>query len=470
MTYRKRNVYLDLILRHPLLDVNLQRGDATPLIQAALEVGDAEAARILIDRGADLRCGDDFGRNILHLISADDFGIDLVQHVIATVPYLQYQNPRDEVNLLVCAGVDVTIQDANGDTPLHILFRRPFLLVADYDGDAVWRGFVKNTIDLLLSKEADINARNKAGETPVFGYFRTSSFKVDLNWAKLDEERHTLSKKWGGDRWKVNKELKEQIVEETEPKIWALFDDMGVDWSVLNVKGESLLHVIAARKGYAQLTHDPDDHEFPLSEANSVEDQANDTIALLDSLQVQTFIPISHFQGGWCAMEMAVRLGKQRVPAVLLTDFNLTRPPPEFIKHLQMIQNKETWHQGQAPLIKKWLNNTSNKNVLDHCENDLDTNGFENWSYFCWLVEKNYERWGSPMERLGIVEDPPLVRHVFSHPREEAYLAEHRAFARRHPDWFSFARLNGESHFSIVELPEAVSLQLSDLVRQVNSK
>ncbi|RBA21764.1 hypothetical protein FPRO05_00113 [Fusarium proliferatum] len=202
----------------------------------------------------------------------------------------------------------------------------------------------------------------------------------------------------------------------------------------------------------------------------SVEDQANDTIALLDSLQVQKFIPISHFQGGWCAMEMAARLGKQRVPAVLLTDFILTRPPADFIKNLQMIQNKETWQQGQAPLIKKWLNNTSNKNVLDYCENDLDTDGFENWAYFCWLVEKNYERWGSPMERLGAIEDPPLVRHVFSHPREGPYLAEHEEFARKHADWFSFARFDGESHFSIVELPEAVSLQLSHLVGQIKSK
>ncbi|KAG5792991.1 hypothetical protein H9Q69_007960 [Fusarium xylarioides] len=202
----------------------------------------------------------------------------------------------------------------------------------------------------------------------------------------------------------------------------------------------------------------------------SVEDQANDTIALLDSLQVQTFIPISHFQGGWCAMDIAARLGKQRVPAVLLTDFILTWPPADFIKNLQMMQKKETWQQGQAPLIKKWLNNTSNKNVLDHCENYLDTDGFENWSYFCWLVEKNHERWSSPMERLEAIKDPPLVRHVFSHPREEAYLAEHEEFARKHPDWFSFARLRGESHFSVIELPEAVSLQLSNLVGQMKRK
>ncbi|KAF5643427.1 dioxygenase [Fusarium tjaetaba] len=202
----------------------------------------------------------------------------------------------------------------------------------------------------------------------------------------------------------------------------------------------------------------------------TVEDQVNDTIAVLGTLQVQKFIPISHFQGGWCAMEMAARLGRQRVPAVLLTDFILTRPSAEFIKNLQMMQNKETWQQVQALLIKKWLNNTSNRNVLNHCENDLDTNGFDNWSYFCWVVEKNYQRWGSPMERLEAIKDPPLVRHVFSHPKEEAYLAEHEEFARKHPDWFSFARLRVESHFSVVELPEAVSLQLSRLVNQIKSK
>ncbi|TXC03055.1 hypothetical protein FocTR4_00015646 [Fusarium oxysporum f. sp. cubense] len=267
MTYSKRNMYLDLILRHPLLDVNLQDREGIPLIQAALEVGDAEAARILIDRGADLRCRDDSGRNILHLVSADDFGIDLVKHIIALAPDLQYQfdkngrtplhyaiycqkpgNPRDEVNLLISAGVDVTVRDANGDTPLHTLFRRPFFLVADYYGDASWQGFVKNTIDLLLSKGADINARNKAGETPAFGYFHASSFKVDLSWAKMDEERHTLSKKWGGDRWKVDKELEEQTVEETEPRMWAFLEEMGVEWSVVNTKGQSLLHVVAGQE------------------------------------------------------------------------------------------------------------------------------------------------------------------------------------------------------------------------------
>ncbi|EXA30163.1 hypothetical protein FOVG_18427 [Fusarium oxysporum f. sp. pisi HDV247] len=267
MTYSERNMYLDLILRHPLLDVNLQDGEGIPLIQTALEAGDAEAARILIDRGANLHCRDDSGRNILHLVSADDCGIDLVKHIIALAPDLQYQfdkngtsplhyaidcqkpgNPRDEVNLLISAGVKVMVTDAEGDTPLHILFRRPFLLVADYYGDAVWQGFVKNTIELLLSKGADINARNEAGETPAFGYFHASGFKVDLSWAKMDEERHTLSKKWGGDRWKVNKELEEQIVEETEPRMWALLEEMGVEWSVVNAKGQSLLHAVAGQE------------------------------------------------------------------------------------------------------------------------------------------------------------------------------------------------------------------------------
>ncbi|KAF4945619.1 hypothetical protein FGADI_11800 [Fusarium gaditjirri] len=140
----------------------------------------------------------------------------------------------------------------------------------------------------------------------------------------------------------------------------------------------------------------------------SVEDQATDTNALLDSLQVQHSFPSHTLK-----------------EAVLLTDFILTRSPADFVKNLQAIQNKETWHQAQAALVKGWLNNTTNKNVLDHCENDLSTHGYENWSRFCWLVEKNYERWGSHMERLETINDPPLVRHVFSQPPDDAYIAAH---------------------------------------------
>ncbi|CZR42822.1 uncharacterized protein FPRO_10125 [Fusarium proliferatum ET1] len=201
----------------------------------------------------------------------------------------------------------------------------------------------------------------------------------------------------------------------------------------------------------------------------TVDDQAGDTIALLDSLEVKTFIPVSHSHGGWCAMEIAERLGKERVPAVLLTDLILTRAPPEFISQLQMTQQRDTWYQAQAALIKGWLDSTKNPSVLNHFYNDVGAHGFDSWSHFCWLVEKNYERWGSPMERLETISNPPLVRHIFSHPREQSYLEAHETFARKY-DWFSFARLNGESHFPVVELPETVSLHLADLVKETKGK
>ncbi|KAF4332961.1 ankyrin [Fusarium beomiforme] len=54
MTYSTRNPYLDLILEHPLLDVNLQDKTGLSLLRAAYEIGDLEAAQNLLDRGANI--------------------------------------------------------------------------------------------------------------------------------------------------------------------------------------------------------------------------------------------------------------------------------------------------------------------------------------------------------------------------------------------------------------------------------
>lgn len=162
-------------------------------------------------------------------------------------------------------------------------------------------------------------------------------------------------------------------------------------------------------------------------------------------------------------MELAARLGRKRVPAVLITDLIQTPAPADFVQALRANQVKETWRDGQLGLVKQWLAGTSNKNVIEHFYNDVGAHGFGSWSHFCWLVETNYEHWGSPMKRLEAIPDPPLVRHVFSHPPVEAYVAVHKEFESKHPEWFSWTKLNGETHFPIMENPESVALQLKSL-------
>lgn len=68
-----------------------------------------------------------------------------------------------------------------------------------------------------------------------------------------------------------------------------------------------------------------------------IDEMAADTIGLLDALEVDSFVPIAHAHGGWAALEIADRLGAQRVPAVMILDLIMTPAPPEFVTALHGI-------------------------------------------------------------------------------------------------------------------------------------
>jgi ankyrin repeat protein len=258
----QRNCYLDVILQHPRLDVNLKSKAGTPLLHSAYHKDDWQSVDILLGRGADVRIKNGSGRNLLHLgprllynehvdwrsKKTQDYEArgSLIRKLLGLAPDLISQvdnhgrtplhyamgggkGPGGEVEILLAAGADVCAQDENGDTPLHSLFKGRWGLATDDNGNITWSGSTKRLLELFLSKGADINARNKAGETPVFSYFREGSGSK------------------GPSRYEIWEDDEEQAAVEREPMLWALFDELGVDWTVVNTKGQSLLHIVAAK-------------------------------------------------------------------------------------------------------------------------------------------------------------------------------------------------------------------------------
>ena len=57
------------------------------------------------------------------------------------------------------------------------------------------------------------------------------------------------------------------------------------------------------------------------------------------------------------------------------------------------------------------------------------------------------------MEKL---EHPPRVHHIFSIPKDEAFLRDQQKFAKEH-SWFSVQRLDGYTHFPALEDPRTVA-------------
>ncbi|PNP86364.1 hypothetical protein FNYG_00317 [Fusarium nygamai] len=263
-----RRKYLDLILQHPTLDINLRDAAGVPLLHVAFESADETSTRILIDRGADLYARDNLDRTILHIGPSLLSEKSLFDEIMALAPELLDQvnkvgrtplhyalDDRDRfgylgrieraqafAQMLIAAGASVRAKDENGDTPLHLLLQRKWYLLVYEDGSEVWEGPVYPTMELLLSKGADINARNEMGETPIFAFFREGDLHVDMTRVYPD-------KCFGHCSCIHHSEVERQAMEEKRPVLWALFEKVGVDWTAVNAKGQSLLHVVASRGG-----------------------------------------------------------------------------------------------------------------------------------------------------------------------------------------------------------------------------
>jgi len=200
-----------------------------------------------------------------------------------------------------------------------------------------------------------------------------------------------------------------------------------------------------------------------------VEEQVKDTLALLDSLEVKQMYLISHSHGGWPALELADKLGPERVLCLMMIDQIMTSPPPEFASGLKAMQGKDTWRAARKGLFENWLGGSKNKAVHDHFKYCMGSYGHFMWGLSCRVIENAYQQHGSPMERMKKISNPPPIRHIFSHPKNNPeYRKLHEDFAKEHA-WFSYTDLKGETHFPDLEIPDTVVGELEDMIGQLAS-
>lgn len=196
-----------------------------------------------------------------------------------------------------------------------------------------------------------------------------------------------------------------------------------------------------------------------------VEEQVQDAIALFDALGVNDMYLVSHSHGGWPALELTDRLGASRVRCLVMIDQIMTSPPPEFSAGLQAMQGADTWVQARKELFEHWLADSDNKAVQNHLYHNLGGFGHSMWSLSCRVIEKAYKTHGSPMGRMNAIKDAPPIRHIFSHPLQAPdYRQLHKDFQEQHP-FFSFADLEGKTHFPDLEIPEKCVEQIEELIR-----
>ncbi|KAJ8112394.1 hypothetical protein OPT61_g5228 [Boeremia exigua] len=226
------------------------------------------AAVLLVSHGADIRSKNREGNTIWHIFSetgAYGHSDEELQFLLQSAPDLINTPNKAGVtplhvamkcilrsrvlDLLIDNGGNLHALDGNGDSLLHCLLRNNWTLHVSREAKSRPLPFFTRLLDAGL----DLNHRNKDGETPVFSFFRHSEVKpCSCSWKKLAAMRKAkaqsemtgfLGMEPKGDE---NAQTQATTVETfLDQHVYDILTSAGVDWHVVNARGQNVLHIIA---------------------------------------------------------------------------------------------------------------------------------------------------------------------------------------------------------------------------------
>jgi ankyrin repeat protein len=277
-SYGGENNFLLRALEHPGLDVEVRDANGATVLLHACQNGKMTAINTLLNRGADMHAKDVKNRNALNLFlnarycpsyeSASEHTLrnEIIKRMISLVPELLTEIDDEgqtvlhcslqhdplvlsDVDVLLDAGADVNAAiTKTGDSPLHLLLGGEFHINVDESGCGTVTGARKDLLHRLLSSGADINARNHAGETPSFHFFRTGGAEITIPRSAADEAiiKTYNSSEQSWHRSKLQSKRETAAMLEHEHLLWELLERSGAGWAATSKAFTTLLHVVAA--------------------------------------------------------------------------------------------------------------------------------------------------------------------------------------------------------------------------------
>lgn len=194
------------------------------------------------------------------------------------------------------------------------------------------------------------------------------------------------------------------------------------------------------------------------------QDLVADVIAFLDERGVGSVVPVTISHAGWIAVALRRRLGERVARAVFL-DWIMTAPPSTFLATLNGLRDPERFRKTRASLFSSWMGRSNVPEVMRHIAEEMGAYGQEMWARAAREIVLAYGQWGSPQHALASIHPALPVLHLYSQPKEDAYLWAQEAFSAAHP-WFRVRRLHGETHFPSLEIPEETVEAVEAFIRE----
>ncbi|XP_067623198.1 ankyrin-3-like [Eurosta solidaginis] len=195
-------------------DINAStNGNLTPL-HIATKTGHGLVVKLLLQRGAKVDNQDKDGKTTLHLAVEEGY-LTIVEDVLRYCPDINDQSNRSSLKIAVHGyeeeykkivealleyGFIVNPEEANNPQLLHAAVEKGYLKIIEdllkYGADvntlcnSTFKGFTplhsaannkqEEVAKLLISYEADINAQDKAGKTPIFYAIQNADLKITM--------------------------------------------------------------------------------------------------------------------------------------------------------------------------------------------------------------------------------------------------------------------------------------------------
>jgi pimeloyl-ACP methyl ester carboxylesterase len=195
-------------------------------------------------------------------------------------------------------------------------------------------------------------------------------------------------------------------------------------------------------------------------------EMVEDALAMIEARQLRTLIPCAASHSGWVAIELARRLGPERVPAIVHLDWLLIAPSDAYSALLVKLQSPDGWPQARDTLFEIWRAGNESEEIADALA-VMNRHQADMWMRSGREIAAEYAREGSPLRALEAFDPPRRVLHVYGQPPAPEYLDVQQRFAAEH-DWFAVRRLDARTHFSMIEAPEAVAAAIEEVARAVS--
>ena len=195
-------------------------------------------------------------------------------------------------------------------------------------------------------------------------------------------------------------------------------------------------------------------------------DLVRDALAVMEDSGARRFVPVALAHAGWVAIDLRRRL-RDAILGVVVIDWIVTPPPPEFLTTLERMRDHHAWRATLDDTLQRWAAGVDEPQ-LEVFLDQMAAMPADMWDRAAREVEGSYALHTSPLEALAALEPPLPALHLYAQPDDDAYLHLQEQYAAAHP-WFKVQRLPARSHFPQFEVAELMGEAINGFVRDLSA-